>query len=1393
MSSGPSTTNKRGEILPAIETILGTAKQSVSGLGIVGLEAAIGGVLSVVTALKNVRGNDENLRSFLDSVQRFNNTITYIRKVASQANQGTVALDLEERIASFVKDLEVLTAQAKKPLRAGLGQKFLMNKENTSIVNQLNTDLHRAIQEFMMKGGAATEAAVQAAFSVTRDDIRTVHTELSNEVAGVAEQAYRTQLGVQELSQDTRTWFASSVDERQRAEAAALNQQLCFLPRAQARYDSQSRQDAHGCLEGTRKKVLQAIQGWINSDDPESPPILWLCGLAGIGKSTIAHTIAEDADTDRRLGASFFFSRDEADRRNPQLVYPTIASQLARLDHELKKLVATAVENDHEVGSLVMKKQFEKLISEPLAAWRGAKGTIVIVMDALDECFPESGAEEILIRWAAELPKIPVPLKVLITSRPEFHIRERFKTLSLRRISQPYILHDIEKSVVREDIELFLRHRLNQIAEEHGIQTPWPSALALHELIERAGVLFIFAATAVKFIQSGKRRDPASRLAVLLDSRAPRRGSRHRALDTLYTRVLECAMRANEEDDDTDDEQTREAFRVVLAAIVLLQDPLSAKSLDSFLALADGTTRRVLAHLHSVLVVPESVDSDIRMLHPSFHDFITSAERCPDPSLHVDPKENHAHLAERCLRILLEELKRDPCNTGNPWLTNAEIPNLQERLQESISPQLRYASRYILAHVSLVTSDHGILADLVVEFCNLHLLAWIENRSLFDEIDNAILSLRGLHDWYKNVTDPQQETLELLHDANRMLMECGRAIKRSGGYVYTSILPFYSSCRLKQQYDHALHGDYIIYGTPEIFGPNHLTIEVPDGVSFLKYSPDGALIAAGTHAGGIYIFDSSTGAETVSFQEFDGKVTSIDFSPDGCRIAASVGHKVKLWDAITGTQLVIFEGHTRWIYAVAFASDGIQAITGSDDGTMGIWNSHTGHLLSYRSSNLRSYPWIALSPDKLTIASPALSGIEIWDWNHEHSLRTLAGHNIMNYQNGRAHFLPGNTQLIDSPDFSPSNPFPYTLVVWEYHTGTILKSIPMCGAIYVSPFGPQMIVINSKLQFWDTVTWHIGEEKISELSFPKGARLAFSPAGRTLVVSLCTRYLKVFDILAVSGAFDRRSDAEALLEVLAVSGNGSRAVGHNGPTYITLWDSDKLEVVTTKPIYSPVASGSVRFSSNSSLLAVLYLLNAPNPIISLQVLSTESLHPEASFNIQPLKGNFSWEMAFVEGDAHLLLVSEMGCHLWDINTASRLWTFDLDEGGTPGTLPYPHQLNHIILGEFNPPRVWRFSKSITVETFDFDRFVMVGMLDGQPLHLEIRDDMLWELDDSTERPLCWLPISWREVYPRVFSGPILAFSLKGFDIGVLNIDSLRRQCTSIRRARDTSNRIFIVE
>src|SRR5258708_33497462 len=73
-------------------------------------------------------------------------------------------------------------------------------------------------------------------------------------------------------------------------------------------------------------------------DNPSSgaavEPIYWVNGLAGIGKSTIARTVAEDAKRRELLGASFFFSRQETKISDPHIFICTIAYQLARRNPE---------------------------------------------------------------------------------------------------------------------------------------------------------------------------------------------------------------------------------------------------------------------------------------------------------------------------------------------------------------------------------------------------------------------------------------------------------------------------------------------------------------------------------------------------------------------------------------------------------------------------------------------------------------------------------------------------------------------------------------------------------------------------------------------------------------------------------------------------------------------------------------------------------------------------------------------------------------------------------------------------------------------------------------------------------------------------------------------------
>ncbi|KIL55588.1 hypothetical protein M378DRAFT_173515, partial [Amanita muscaria Koide BX008] len=106
-----------------------------------------------------------------------------------------------------------------------------------------------------------------------------------------------------------------------------LTQSIINLPRAEAVFDDyQTKKKSGPCFEGTRVALLREMAEWVTGLDESRMYVL--SGLAGIGKSTVAYTIASRAANLNLLAASFFFSRDESDRKNAKKFFTTIAYQL---------------------------------------------------------------------------------------------------------------------------------------------------------------------------------------------------------------------------------------------------------------------------------------------------------------------------------------------------------------------------------------------------------------------------------------------------------------------------------------------------------------------------------------------------------------------------------------------------------------------------------------------------------------------------------------------------------------------------------------------------------------------------------------------------------------------------------------------------------------------------------------------------------------------------------------------------------------------------------------------------------------------------------------------------------------------------------------------------------
>jgi hypothetical protein len=244
-------------------------------------------------------------------------------------------------------------------------------------------------------------------------------------------------------------------------------------------------------------------------------------------------------------------------------------------------------------------------------------------------------------------------------------------------------------------------------------------------------VLFIFAATAVKFI-SNPQHQSERRLSRLIESLAS--NSDLGLLDALYAVILQDAI---SDDDGNKDEEVQRRIYKLLAMIIFSQEGLSFTAMTMLGGFNDGELRVDLVALSSVV---SSIDH-IHFYHSSFLDYL-----CSDRRQHpVLPRDGHTALANGCLLVISVNLQgQNICQLDDGLCLNDDIANLKARTDYFIPSGLRYACVYLMQHLSYVdvpfdpSVRHGLDS-----FCRGHVLHWVEALSL---LRSTSIIMANLHD-----------------------------------------------------------------------------------------------------------------------------------------------------------------------------------------------------------------------------------------------------------------------------------------------------------------------------------------------------------------------------------------------------------------------------------------------------------------------------------------------------------------------------------------------------------------------------------------------------------------------------------------------------------------------
>ena len=411
---------------------------------------------------------------------------------------------------------------------------------------------------------------------------------------------------------------------------------------------------------------------------------------------------------------------------------------------------------DHcNIANLSLHDQWRQLVLKPLSKLDGnsCSSSYVLVIDALDECDNDKNIRIILQLLAKARSLKRVRLRVFLTSRPEVPIRLGFHQLPDNE-RRDIVLHNISPSIVDHDIFIFLEHNFELMREENYQDTSWPGAENIQRLVRSASGLFIWAATACRFIYEG-RGFADNRLSIILKNgtvdESITDGSStdddagedpvitpEEHLNTLYIAVLRNSAQNFKKQEK---KNWYKLLRETIGTIIILYSPLSIHSLAGVLHVSGEGVIRILNKLRSIFDIPENQDQPIRLHHPSFRDFLLDQKRCGDLNFWVEKRQAHQTLAENCIRLLSTSLKQDICGLDATGVLIAEIES--SRVEQCLPPEVQYACLYWVEHVQ-ESGAHLHDNNQVHRFLQKHFLHWLEALCWMRRMSEGILAIRTL-------------------------------------------------------------------------------------------------------------------------------------------------------------------------------------------------------------------------------------------------------------------------------------------------------------------------------------------------------------------------------------------------------------------------------------------------------------------------------------------------------------------------------------------------------------------------------------------------------------------------------------------------------------------------
>ena len=284
------------------------------------------------------------------------------------------------------------------------------------------------------------------------------------------------------------------------------------------------------------------------------------------------------------------------------------------------------------------------------------------------------------------------------------------------------------RTVVQGDIKRYLHTLLSAIIAKNWLSIAWPPSDEFKILLEWSDGLFIYAATALRYIGAPgvDFREHLTHITRLTPARM-----QTGIIDSLYNDIMWQAFHSQLEPEEVS------WSRRVLSAVVFLVVPLSMDAIASLLSMDSLQAQFALAPFRSVIHVPAVNIGLVTIFHTSFLDFIVNPSCCKG-SFRLNRSEGNRMLTVQCLQCLNRSLE---CNI---WNLDTDMMVPSSHGPNGIPEALWYSCLHWVSHLAqalgaaLIQIAVAEIQDLVSMFVDQHLLHWFECLSALGELTLGI-------------------------------------------------------------------------------------------------------------------------------------------------------------------------------------------------------------------------------------------------------------------------------------------------------------------------------------------------------------------------------------------------------------------------------------------------------------------------------------------------------------------------------------------------------------------------------------------------------------------------------------------------------------------------------